>query len=113
MSRGHYSRFSPLYTYVSAFLAFSGGARNCVGKRFAMLESVALLAVLVRRLRFEAVDGWVTHIACNNTTCAHAFCFYALVTVGLSMRRRYILDPVHTGVVQKPRGGMPMRISRR
>jgi cytochrome P450 len=44
-----------------------------------MMESVALLAVLVRRLRFEAVEG-------------------------------YVLDPVHAGVVQKPKGGMPMRV---
>lgn len=38
-------------TYFSSFtvLTFSGGARGCIGSRFAMAESVAILALLVRQ----------------------------------------------------------------
>ena len=43
----------------SAFLPFSGGARDCVGRRFAMLESTVLLSVLFRDLSFTPRDGYV------------------------------------------------------
>ena len=33
-------------------VAFSGGQRNCVGQRFAMIESTVLFVVLLRKLRF-------------------------------------------------------------
>ena len=36
-----------------AFIAFSGGGRDCVGRRFAMLELVAVFAAVMRRLSFE------------------------------------------------------------
>lgn len=42
-----------------AFCAFSGGARNCVGRALAMQEAVTLLACLLRDLRFEAVPDYV------------------------------------------------------
>jgi cytochrome P450 len=67
---------------MDAFVAFSGGARNCVGQRFAMLEAVTLLAALLSKFKFDSVPG-------------------------------YVLEPVNTGVVQKPKHGMPMRISLR
>ena len=41
-----------------AQVAFSGGARECVGKRFAMLEMVGVFALLLRSFTFEAVDGY-------------------------------------------------------
>ena len=34
------------------FFAFSGGARNCVGKRFALLEGTVLLGMLAREFDF-------------------------------------------------------------
>jgi cytochrome P450 len=34
-------------------LAFSGGQRNCVGQRFAMLEATVLFAILLRSCTFE------------------------------------------------------------
>lgn len=42
-----------------AFLAFSAGARSCVGRRFAMQETAIVLAACVRDLKFEVVDGYV------------------------------------------------------
>ncbi|KAF0696919.1 Aste57867_12365 [Aphanomyces stellatus] len=38
------------------FVAFSGGPRNCVGMRFAMLEATILLAVFLRRCAFTRPD---------------------------------------------------------
>lgn len=40
-----------------ALFAFSGGARNCVGQKLAMQESVTFLAVLLRDLKFEFVQA--------------------------------------------------------
>lgn len=41
-----------------AFLAFSGGGRNCVGMKFASQESVLALANLLNGLQFDAVPGF-------------------------------------------------------
>jgi len=41
-----------------AFCAFSGGARNCVGKVLAMQEAVTILACLLRDLTFESVPNY-------------------------------------------------------
>lgn len=65
-----------------AFLAFSGGARDCVGSRFAMLELLSLFVALFREVRFECVPG-------------------------------HVLEPEKVGVVQRPRGGLPLLVSRR
>ncbi len=62
-----------------AHVAFSGGPRECVGKRFAMLEAVGVFALLLRRFRFEAVPG-------------------------------YVLETEVTGIVQKPKGNMPLKV---
>lgn len=40
-----------------AYLPFSAGPRVCTGAGFAMIEGVVLLALLLRRHRFELVDG--------------------------------------------------------
>ena len=62
----------------NAFLSFSGGARSCVGRKFAMQEAVIILAVVLRSLKFEVDDD-------------------------------YTVEPFR----RTPRGGMPMKISRR
>ena len=41
-----------------AFCAFSGGARNCVGRVLAMQEAVTLLAFLLRDLKFECLSDY-------------------------------------------------------
>jgi cytochrome P450 len=41
-----------------AFCAFSGGARNCVGRVLAMQEAVTLLAFLLRDLKFQCVKDY-------------------------------------------------------
>ena len=66
----------------NAFLAFSGGARSCVGRKFAMQEAIIILAQLLRNLKFEVEDD-------------------------------YVVEPFRAGLIQTPRGGMPMKISRR
>jgi cytochrome P450 len=40
-----------------AFIPFSAGARVCPGAGFAMMEGPLLLALLLRRFRFETVEG--------------------------------------------------------
>jgi cytochrome P450 len=65
-----------------AFFAFSGGARSCPGQRFAVQESVLVLAGVLKELSFETVPG-------------------------------YELNPARSGIVQRPKGGLPMKIQRR
>lgn len=65
-----------------AFFAFSGGGRSCPGKKFALQEATLILAGLLRRFRFEALN-------------------------------EYVLQPERNGVVQHPKGGIPMMISLR
>ena len=60
-----------------AHIAFSAGPRNCVGKRFAMLEGTVLLATLLQRFTFR-----------------------------LSPKTRVPVRPVGSGPVQKPLGGL-------
>lgn len=40
-----------------AFIPFGDGPRVCIGKQFAIMEAKLLLASLVRRVRFDRVDG--------------------------------------------------------
>jgi len=43
----------------SAYLAFSSGARNCPGKKFAYQEAVVILATLLKDLKFEVEEDYV------------------------------------------------------
>ncbi len=40
-----------------AYIPFGGGERRCIGERFAWMEAVIVLACLVRKWRFTAVDA--------------------------------------------------------
>jgi cytochrome P450 len=40
-----------------AYFPFGGGARKCIGESFAGMESVLILATLLRRFRFSLADG--------------------------------------------------------
>lgn len=62
-----------------SFIPFSGGARDCVGRRFAMIEAVAVFAHVIRRVDFE-------------------------------VRSDHELQVQAVGPVQKPKGGMPLRV---
>lgn len=53
-----------------AFLAFSAGARSCVGRRFAMQETTVVLAACVRNLKWEVMDGYVVEHRRNGLTHA-------------------------------------------
>jgi cytochrome P450 len=65
-----------------ALLAFSDGARNCPGRKFAMQEAIVALAGLLKDLEFRTVPG-------------------------------YKMTPERSGVVQRPKGGLPMHIRQR
>lgn len=67
---------------VDAWVPFSAGARNCVGRAFAMHEMTLALAVLLQNLEFRPPDG-------------------------------YELTPYRDGLVQTPKGGLPVTITRR
>jgi cytochrome P450 len=41
------------------YFPFGGGPRVCIGNAFAMMEVVLVIATLMRRFRFEAIDGKV------------------------------------------------------
>lgn len=64
-------------------LAFSGGQRNCVGQRFAMLEATIMLAILVRECEFKLPAGHPEPMA------------------------------VSAGVVQKPKEGIHLLVEKR
>jgi cytochrome P450 len=66
-----------------AWVPFSAGARSCVGQRFAIHEMTLALAVLVRNLEFQLLDP------------------------------DYELIPYRSGIVQTPKGGLQMTISKR
>jgi cytochrome P450 len=55
-------RFSPERSegrHRFAFMPFGGGPRICIGMKFAYMEAAAILAALVRKLRFGLVPGRV------------------------------------------------------
>ncbi|KAH0826708.1 cytochrome P450 [Lanmaoa asiatica] len=43
----------------NAFMPFSGGARSCIGQRFALVEMVGILASVVHRYRIQVPDDLV------------------------------------------------------
>lgn len=63
----------------SAFVAFSAGARSCAGQRFALQEMSIVLAMLLKRFRYEMLND------------------------------DYVLTPHRDGFVQSPEGGVPMK----
>ena len=48
-----------------AHIAFSGGGRDCIGRRFAMLELVAIFATVIRRISFECSSDYKVTPECH------------------------------------------------
>jgi len=42
----------------NAFFAFSTGGRSCAGEKFAKLETVLVLASILKKLDFSWKEGW-------------------------------------------------------
>ncbi len=50
------SRFAPANViHPGAWVPFSGGQRNCIGMRFALLEATLILAVMAQNFSFSSV----------------------------------------------------------
>lgn len=72
----------------NAFLAFSAGGRSCPGQSFAIQEASLVLAVLLKHLRFETLQGKLNH-------------------------HDGALNMTRTGIIQHPKGGLNMTIRAR
>jgi cytochrome P450 len=71
-----------------AFLPFGAGPRGCIGSGFALMEARLLLAVLVRRLRFELVPGHPVEPQASITLrTRHGMCMVARRRGTLASRR--------------------------
>jgi cytochrome P450 len=42
-----------------AFCVFAAGARNCVGRKLAMQEAVTIFAILLQKVKFQLVEGYI------------------------------------------------------
>ena len=49
------------------FIPFSGGARDCVGRRLVLLEAMSIFIHVVRKIRFEVVEGFQFESVLNDS----------------------------------------------
>jgi cytochrome P450 len=66
-----------------ANITFSAGGRDCIGRRFAVLEQMSLFVVVLQRLKFRL------------------------------SKPDYVVKPITLGLMQCPEGGMPLFVERR
>lgn len=60
IAEGHEQSTKTLVHNPNAFIPFSFGPANCVGKNMALLEMKILVCHLVQRLNLRLADGWDT-----------------------------------------------------
>jgi cytochrome P450 len=90
------SRFEHGRPMRGTYLPFGVGARACIGRRFAMLEAVAALAVLLQRFHFVPAPSQ-PHVELEAQISLHPRGGLRLAPVAAPAPRRAILSPVKTG----------------
>lgn len=97
-----------------AFIAFSEGARSCIGRRLAQVEVVAVLATIFQKYSIElAVDEWATDEEVERMSRAERVAVY---TKAIQKARKIIKEEPSMRITLKLHGEIdhiPLRVVRK